>query len=70
MSRWSFFGLSFAGTMLWTTLWTLLGYFFGENKDVLTTRFGQYERVALIALALIVVVVLYMSFGKSKKKKK
>jgi membrane protein DedA with SNARE-associated domain len=50
MSRWSFFGLSFAGTFLWTTLWTLLGYFFGDNQNALTAWFGQYERVALIAL--------------------
>lgn len=63
----SFMWLTFLGTAIWTTLWTLIGYFFGEKQELLTTYFKEYEHYALYLLIAIVIGVIVWSVNRPTK---
>ena len=62
-----FFWLTFLGTAIWTTLWTLIGYFFGKQQDLLKTYFAEYEHYALYLLVAIVIGVIVWSVNRPTK---
>jgi membrane protein DedA with SNARE-associated domain len=55
------------GSVLWNTILSLLGYFFGKNQDVLMQHFHEFKYVAY---GLGVAFVLYLLFTARKKGKK
>lgn len=58
---------TFTGSMLWNTVLSLLGYFFGKNEDMLMKYFHE---ISYAALVLGGVFVLYLVFVKGKKRSK
>jgi len=56
-----------AGSAIWNTILSLLGYFFGKNQDMVMRYFHELKWVAL---GLGLIFVLYLIFVKGKKKKK
>lgn len=56
-----------AGSAIWNTILSLLGYFFGKNQDMVMRYFHELKWVAL---GLGVIFVLYLIFVKGKKKRK
>ena len=63
----TFMGLTFLGTAIWTTLWTLIGYFFWQQQEMLTTYFKEYEHYALYLLIAIVLGVIVWSVNRPTK---
>jgi membrane protein DedA with SNARE-associated domain len=63
-----FFILTYTGTLIWTTLRTLIGYFFWSQQDWILWLLDQYEHRALGLLAIIVVWLIVWSIRKTKKK--
>lgn len=53
-----------AGSLIWTTVLTLLGYFIGENKDLIK----EYLHVAIILCILfcIIISIIYILINKKK----
>ena len=62
-----FFWLTFLGTAIWTTLRTLIGYFFWQQQELLSNFFKQYEHYALYFLIAVVVAVIVWSIIMKKK---
>jgi membrane protein DedA with SNARE-associated domain len=58
---------TFVGSVLWNTILSLLGYFFGKNQDVLMQHFHEFKYVAL---GLGVAFVLYLIVDARIKRKK
>jgi membrane protein DedA with SNARE-associated domain len=56
---------TFAGSMLWNTILSLLGYYFGKNQELLMKHFHEMK---WIALGVGVLFILYLVFLKRKKK--
>jgi len=56
-----------AGSALWNTILSLLGYFFGKNQDVLMRHFNELKYVGY---GLGVIFILYLIFIARKKEKK
>lgn len=61
-----FFWLTFLGTAIRTTLWTLLGYFFWQQQEVLIWYVTQYEEYGKYLLLCIVVGVVVWSLVKKR----
>jgi alkaline phosphatase len=62
-----FISLTFVGTAIRTTLWTLIGYFFWQKQDMIMTYFREYEHYALYLLIVIVIIVIVWSVNRPTK---
>lgn len=58
---------TFLGSALWNTILSALGYYFGENEELLMTYFHELKYVFLVLGAIF---ILYLVFVKGKKKNK
>ena len=58
---------TFLGSALWNTILSALGYYFGENEELLMTYFHELKYVFLV---LGEIFILYLVFVKGKKKNK
>jgi len=67
MSLKKFILYTFLGSALWNTILSALGYYFGENEELLMKYFNELKYVFLV---LGILFVLYLVFVKGKKKKK
>lgn len=67
MSLKKFVLYTFLGSMLWNTILSLLGYYFGKNQDVLMSYFHELKYVFYV---VGLIFVLYLVFIKGKKKLK
>jgi membrane protein DedA with SNARE-associated domain len=68
MPFWKFLIYSYAGTAIWSTVLVLVGYFFGENQDKITTLLKSYEHVVLPTAALLVVWFVVRYYLNKKRK--
>lgn len=62
-----FLFLTYLGTMIRTTLWTLIGYFLGKQQKMVSDLVGSYEHYALYFLVLVVVMVIVWSVVSKRK---
>jgi len=67
MSLKKFMLYTFLGSALWNTILCALGYYFGENEELLMKYFHELKYVFLVIGAIF---VLYLVFVKGKKKRK
>jgi membrane protein DedA with SNARE-associated domain len=56
---------TFAGSLLWNTILSLMGYYVGKNQDLLMKYFHELQWVAL---AIGILFVVYLVLIKKKKK--
>lgn len=47
MPFWKFFLYSYAGTLIWSILLVMIGYMYGQNKEIIHNFVSQYEKIAL-----------------------
>lgn len=66
MPFWKFILYSSLGTILWTTFLACVGYFFGQNQDVVQQIFNQ---VGYFIIILTMIVVLGLWWYKKRKVK-
>ncbi|MEG1255600.1 DedA family protein [Clostridium sp.] len=57
---------SFGGIVIWNTILISLGYYLGENTDLIKKILSNYSIVAITLLILVTLIVLY-KFIKRKK---
>jgi membrane protein DedA with SNARE-associated domain len=55
---------TFAGSLLWNTILSVLGYYIGENQDQLMRYFHEFK---WIALGVGILFVAYLVFFKKRK---
>ena len=60
----TFMLLTFSGTAIWTTLWTLIGYFFWQQQDRISALFEQYDHYALYIVIAIAIGVIVWSVNR------
>lgn len=65
MPFWKFMFYSGLGTIIWTTFLACVGYYFGENQQLMQQIFSQVSHV-IIGLALLVIVMLLYRRHKRK----
>ncbi|MGE5450010.1 MAG: DedA family protein [Methanomassiliicoccales archaeon] len=64
MNIWRFITYTLAGSLIWATLFTYLGYFLGKNWSVLSRYFHEADLVILLVLGL---GLAYLLWRKSKR---
>lgn len=57
------------GSLSWSFILTLLGYFLGENWDVLGGYFKKFEYLIIIIIVLIGIYYIYSKLKNGKRKK-
>lgn len=57
--------LNIVGGLIWSTVWSLGGYFFGSALEIIFGRIKEYEMEAMLSIVLVSVVVWI--FWKIKK---
>ena len=65
MPFWKFMLYSGFGTMIWTTFLACVGFYFGENQDLMHQIFSQ---VGLIILSLVIIISTYFILKKIKNR--
>lgn len=65
MPFWKFMFYSGLGTIIWTTFLACVGYYFGENQQLMQQIFSQVSHV-IIGLVLLVIAILLYRRHKSK----
>lgn len=65
MPFWKFMLYSGLGTIIWTTFLALVGYFFGNNSEMMHKIFSQVS--SLIILMVIVVCLCYFFYKRKSK---
>lgn len=61
-----FFILNFLGSLIWATIFTLLGYFFGHSFNVLKNTIENVYLFIPIVIACILIIILLIYFLKRK----
>ena len=54
-----FLGLTFLGTAIRTTLWALIGYYFGQQQESIlfyVDKYDHYGKYIVVGILLIVIV--------------
>lgn len=62
-----FIGLTFFGTAIRTTLWTLIGYFFWNQQDTILWYIKEYEHYGKYIVVIIAVGVIIWAVNKPTK---
>ncbi len=57
---------TFVGSLVWNTVLSLLGYFFGKNQDVLMKHFHELQWVALGVGAVFIIYLVFRRIRKSE----
>ncbi|MEG0132736.1 MAG: DedA family protein, partial [Clostridium sp.] len=58
---------SFGGIVIWNTILISLGYYLGENTDLIKKILSNYSIVAITLLILVILIVLYKLIKRKKK---
>lgn len=58
---------TFTGSLIWNTILSLLGYYFGKNQELVMQHLKPFS---IVALGLGLLYVLYLIFIKNRKKRK
>ena len=56
-----------AGTIVYSTLWAVLGYLFGEQVAGLLTRLGPARALLLLAPAVVIVIVVHRARQRRRR---
>ena len=64
MPFWKFMSYSAAGTIIWTTFLASVGYFFGNNVELMQQIFS---RVGYVIIAIVVIISTWWIYRKMKK---
>lgn len=67
MPFWKFMTYSALGTIIWTTFLACVGYYFGNNTEMMHQIFSQVSYIILIIIAVIIFWVLYRRQQRKKK---
>ena len=59
MKIWKFIGYTFAGSLVWSTVLTYVGFVLGKNWNAIHTYMTKFEVIIVIILAAVVVFYLY-----------
>ena len=62
-----FMSLTFLGTAIRTTLWSLIGYFFWNNQDMILWYIKQYEHYGKYVVVAIVIILIVWSVNRPTK---
>lgn len=66
--RWGkFIILTWSGTALWTTLWTLIGYRYGDNQSSVTELFHRYEQYGWSILIVLIIITIVWAVNRPMK---
>ncbi len=63
MSFWKFMLYSSVGTIIWTTFLACVGYYFGNNIELMQQIFS---RVGYVIIVIVLILVAYFFYKKSK----
>ena len=63
MPFWKFMLYSSVGTIIWTTFLACVGYYFGNNIELMQQIFS---RVGYVIIAIVLILVAYFFYKKSK----
>ena len=64
MPFWKFMSYSAAGTIIWTTFLASVGYFFGNNVELMQQIFS---RVGYVIITIVVIISTWWIYRKMKK---
>lgn len=67
MPFWKFMLFSGLGTVIWTTFLAYIGYYFGENQQLMQQIFSQVGYIILTIAALVIVWILYRKHKQKSK---
>ena len=59
MPFWKFMFYSGLGTIIWTTFLACVGYYFGENQQLMQQIFSQVSHVIIGLVLLVIAIILY-----------
>lgn len=59
---------SLGGIFIWNTFLISIGYFLGENKELINKILGEYSIVAIGLVLIIIIVFLVKKFYKKKER--
>lgn len=65
MPFWKFMLYSTLGTIIWTTFLAYVGYYFGNNAEMMQSIFSQ---VSYVIIAITLVLIVWFLYRKHKKK--
>lgn len=63
MPFWKFMLYSSVGTIIWTTFLACVGYYFGNNIELMQQIFS---RVGYVIITIVLILVAYFFYKKSK----
>lgn len=66
MSFWKFMLYSALGTVIWTTFLASVGYYFGNNTELMHQIFSQ---VGYIIIAIVLVIIAWVLYRRQRRKK-
>lgn len=67
MPFWKFMAYSGLGTVIWTTFLACVGYFFGNNTELMHQIFSQ---VAYVIISIVVMILAWVGYRFYKRKSK
>ena len=70
MPFWKFMLYSGLGTIIWTTFLAYVGYYFGENQEIMAQIFQKVSYVILVLVALIITIFIYRIHKRKQQYKK
>jgi membrane protein DedA with SNARE-associated domain len=68
MNYWQFLSFTFLGSAFWVVLLALLGYFFGQSKDLLNLYFNKIFWVMIVAGFAFLVYLISLSIKRTPSK--
>ena len=66
MPFWKFMAYSGLGTIIWTTFLASVGYYFGNNTEMMHKIFSQ---VSYVIIAIVVMIIAWALFRRQQRKK-
>lgn len=67
MPFWKFMSYSTLGTIIWTSFLACVGYYFGNNTELMHQIFSQ---VGYIIIAIVVMIIIWIVFRRQQRKKR
>lgn len=67
MPFWKFITYSGLGTIIWTSFLACVGYYFGNNTELMHQIFNQVGYVIIAILTMIIIWVLYRRQRRKNK---
>lgn len=67
MSFWKFMTYSGLGTVIWTSFLAYVGYYFGNNTELMHQIFSQ---VSYLIIAIIIMIIIWVLYRRQQRKNK